>query len=237
MTARIQIFALLLSGLSLVQCALPEKPELKTDDQRTMYAFGAMVGENFRKGEIELSEEEVSIFLLGLEDALNKKNYRVVLETYEPKIKELLEKKHTASLEKLKTENQEFLAKTEKEEGFTKTESGLLLKTLTPGTGASPTASQDVKVHYHGTYPDGSVFDSSVSRGEPLEINLERVVPCWTEAAQKMQVGGKYKIVCPESLGYAQPGHPLEGKILIFEVELLEILGQAPAAKNAAPKK
>lgn len=235
MTARIQIFALLLSGIFLVQCALPEKPELKTDEQRTLYAFGAKVGENFRKGEIDLSKEEVSIFLLGLEDALNQENYRVVLETYEPKIQEFLEKKHTSAVEKRETSNKEFLEKTAKEEGYTKTESGILMKTLTAGTGASPTATQDVKVHYHGTFTDGSVFDSSVSRGEPVDLNLSRVIPCWTETAPKMQVGGKYKIVCPTETGYAQQGHPLEGKILIFEVELLELLGtsqsEAPAPK------
>lgn len=236
MTARIQIFALLFSGLFLVQCALPEKPELKTDEQRTLYAFGAKVGENFRKGEIELSKEEVSIFLLGLEDALNQENYRVVLETYDSKIQELLEKKHTAALEKRNASNKEFLEKTAKEEGYTKTESGILIKTLKPGTGASPTAEQDVKVHYHGTFTDGSVFDSSVSRGEPLDLNLGRVIPCWTEAVPKMQVGGKYKIVCPAETGYAQQGHPLEGKILIFEVELLDILG-APQGAAAEPKK
>ena len=113
------------------------------------------------------------------------------------------------------------------EPGAVKSASGLVYKTMTAGTGASPKASDTVKVHYHGTMPDGRVFDSSVQRGEPVEFALNQVIPCWTEGVQKMKVGEKAKLVCPSSIAYGDQGRPPTipgGATLVFEVELLEIL-------------
>jgi FKBP-type peptidyl-prolyl cis-trans isomerase FkpA len=94
------------------------------------------------------------------------------------------------------------------------------------GTGRSPTATDTVKVHYHGTFTDGSVFDSSVQRGEPLSFPLNRVIPCWTQGLQQMKVGGKAKLTCPPELAYGPEGAPPTippNATLIFEVELLAI--------------
>lgn len=108
-----------------------------------------------------------------------------------------------------------------------KTPSGLGITMLKEGSGASPKASDTVKVHYRGTLTGGKEFDSSYSRGQPASFPLNRVIPCWTEGVQRVKVGGKAKLVCPANLAYGSRGVP--GTIppdstLIFEVELLEIM-------------
>jgi FKBP-type peptidyl-prolyl cis-trans isomerase FkpA len=94
------------------------------------------------------------------------------------------------------------------------------------GTGRSPSPSDVVEVHYHGTFPDGQVFDSSVERGEPARFPLNRVIPCWTQGLQQMKVGGKAKLTCPPELAYGAAGAPPTippNATLVFEVELLAI--------------
>ena len=103
---------------------------------------------------------------------------------------------------------------------------------IKPGTGESPKATDTVKVHYHGTLRDGTVFDSSVDRGEPATFPLNRVIACWTEGVQKMKVGGKSKLICPASIAYGDRGAPpkiMPGAALVFEVELLGIEAPKPA--------
>ena len=116
-----------------------------------------------------------------------------------------------------------------KEEGALVTASGLVYRSLKDGSGASPTASDKVKVHYRGTMPDGKEFDSSYKRGEPIEFPLSGVIKCWTEGVQRMKVGGKAKLTCPPSIAYGERG--AGGVIppnatLLFEVELLAINGK-----------
>lgn len=113
-----------------------------------------------------------------------------------------------------------------KEPGAVVTSTGLVYRSLTEGKGASPAAADRVKVHYKGTLPDGTEFDSSYARNAPAEFPLNRVIPCWTEGVQKMKVGGKAKLVCPSDLAYGDRGRPSipPGATLVFEVELLEIL-------------
>jgi FKBP-type peptidyl-prolyl cis-trans isomerase FkpA len=116
-----------------------------------------------------------------------------------------------------------------KEDGAVVTKSGLVYRSLKDGTGASPASSDNVKVHYKGTFPDGKEFDSSYSRNAPTEFPLNRVIPCWTEGVQMMKVGGKAKLTCPASIAYGQRG--AGGVIppnatLHFEVELLTINGK-----------
>ena len=105
-------------------------------------------------------------------------------------------------------------------------ESGLVITHVTEGSGPSPSATDVVVVHYHGTFPDGKVFDSSVDRGTPARFPLNRVIPCWTEGVQQMKVGGKAKLVCPPEIAYGARGAPPRippNATLHFEVELLEI--------------
>lgn len=121
------------------------------------------------------------------------------------------------------------LAAASKEAGATVTPSGLVYRSIKEGTGASPGASDTVKVNYRGTFPDGKEFDSSAKNGGPISFPLNRVIPCWTEGVQKIKVGGKAKLTCPSSIAYGARG--AGGVIppnatLQFEVELLAINGK-----------
>lgn len=131
---------------------------------------------------------------------------------------------------KLATENMEFgqafLLENAKKEGVITTESGLQYKVLTEGTGTvHPSSTSKVKVHYHGTLTDGSIFDSSVDRGEPISFGLNQVIKGWTEGLQLMVEGQKVRLFIPSQLGYGKAGSgPIPpASVLIFDVELLEI--------------
>ena len=138
-----------------------------------------------------------------------------------------------ARTEKERKKAKTFLEKAAKEPGAQAFPSGLMYKEIKAGDGPSPTAADTVKAHYHGTLTDGSVFDSSVQRGQPMEFPLPGVIKCWQEGIPKMKVGGKAKLVCPAEIAYGDRGGG-GGKIpggaaLAFEVELLEVMKPAPA--------
>lgn len=122
---------------------------------------------------------------------------------------------------------QAYLDKAATQPGAIKTSSGLIYTELRPGAGASPKASDTVKVNYRGTLTDGTEFDSSYKRNEPTEFPLDHVIPCWTEGVQRMKVGGKSRLVCPSSIAYGDQGAgPIPGgATLIFEIELLSVNG------------
>lgn len=116
-----------------------------------------------------------------------------------------------------------------KEPGAVVTPSGLVFLSLKQGSGASPQASDKVRVHYRGTFADGKEFDSSYARGQPAEFPLDRVIKCWTEGVQRMQIGGKAKLTCPPAIAYGDRGAGSvipPGSTLQFEVELLGIAGR-----------
>ncbi len=118
------------------------------------------------------------------------------------------------------------LAKSAAEAGAQTTASGLVYRSLKDGAGASPAATDTVRVHYRGTLVDGTEFDSSHKRGQPASFPLNAVIPCWTEGVQKMKVGGKAKLTCPAAIAYGERG--AGGVIppnatLVFEVELLAV--------------
>jgi FKBP-type peptidyl-prolyl cis-trans isomerase FkpA len=115
------------------------------------------------------------------------------------------------------------------ETGAVVTASGLVYRVMKEGKGPSPTAADTVKVHYRGTLTDGKEFDSSIKRGQPAEFPLGRVIKCWTEGVQRMQVGGKAKLTCPSAIAYGERGTPSgipPNATLVFEVELLGISGK-----------
>jgi len=119
-----------------------------------------------------------------------------------------------------------FLDKAAAEPGAIKTASGLVYRVITAGSGASPKATDTVKVNYRGTLISGKEFDSSYARKEPAEFPLNMVIPCWTEGVQLMKVGGKSQLVCPASIAYGESGAPPDipgGATLVFEIELLGI--------------
>ncbi len=205
--------------------AVAAGPELKTEDQKTLYAIGLVLSRNLAP--FSLTEAELEYVKAGLSDGMVGKGQKVDLQAYGPKIQELQKTRMSAAAAVEKKAGQAFLDKAATEKGATKTASGLIITTIKPGNGASPKPTDKVKVHYTGTLTDGTVFDSSVQRNEPATFQLNQVIPCWTEGVQLMKVGGKAKIVCPSGIAYGDRGRlPTikPGATLVFDVELLEIV-------------
>ena len=201
------------------------EPELKTDDQKTLYALGLALGQNIAS--FSLTAPEIELVKAGLTDAVLNRKKQVELETYGPKIQEFAKARQATAAAAEKKAGQAFLDKAASEPGATKAPAGFVITTLKPGAGESPKASDKVKVHYQGTLTDGTVFDSSYQRGEPVTFPLNGVIRCWTEGLQMMKVGGKSRFVCPSELAYGERGAPPRikpGATLVFEVELLEIV-------------
>jgi FKBP-type peptidyl-prolyl cis-trans isomerase FkpA len=196
---------------------------LQNDQDKTLYALGLAIGGNIK--EFKLSAAELALVTAGLSDSVLGKQPKVDLNTYGPKIQGLVQERQAAAATEEKTAAGAFLAKMAKEPGAQRSDSGMIYIPVKEGTGANPTATSTVKVHYHGTLRDGTVFDSSVQRGEPISFPLNGVIPCWTEGVQKMKVGGKAKLVCPSDTAYGDQGSgPIPGgAALMFEVELLDI--------------
>jgi FKBP-type peptidyl-prolyl cis-trans isomerase FkpA len=150
---------------------------------------------------------------------------RVDVQTYGPLIQPLLDERTSNAAADEKAASAEFLAEKAAEPNAEQTDSGLVFIPIEEGSGASPSADDTVRVHYHGTLRDGTVFDSSRERGQPVSLSLDGVIPCWTEGVQKMKVGGKAELVCPSDLAYGDSGTgPIPGgATLVFEIELLDI--------------
>jgi FKBP-type peptidyl-prolyl cis-trans isomerase FkpA len=200
-------------------------PELKTDEQKTLYAIGLAVAGNLAP--FGLSAAELELVKAGLADGVLNRQRQVDLQAYGTKIQELQRARTSVVAAAEQKTGQAIVDKAAAEKGATKTASGLVIVPIKPGTGASPKATDKVKVHYHGTLADGAVFDSSVQRGEPATFPLNGVIPCWTEGLQLMKVGGKSRLVCPAAIAYGDRGAPPRikpGATLTFEVELLEIV-------------
>lgn len=143
-------------------------------------------------------------------------------------IQSYLNKVSESKFGEIKEAGEAFLATNKQKDGVQTTATGLQFEVVTEGTGNKPSAQDTVKVHYHGTLIDGTIFDSSIQRGEPATFGVHQVIPGWTEALQLMNVGSKYRLYIPQELAYGAHPHP-GGAIkpfmaLIFDVELLEIL-------------
>jgi FKBP-type peptidyl-prolyl cis-trans isomerase FkpA len=211
--------------LAVASLASGAAPELRTEEQKTLYAIGLAFSNGLAP--FALTEAELEIVKAGMTDGVLNRDKKVDLQAYGPKIQELQKTRQAVAAAGEKKAGQAYLDKAAGEKGATKTASGLVMTTLKPGTGESPKATDKVKVHYHGTLTDGTVFDSSVQRGQPATFPLNQVIPCWTEGVQRMRVGGKSRLVCPAELAYGDRGSLPKirpGATLVFEVELLEIL-------------
>jgi FKBP-type peptidyl-prolyl cis-trans isomerase FkpA/FKBP-type peptidyl-prolyl cis-trans isomerase FklB len=216
---------MLIAILAVAGSAQAQAPELITDDQKTVYALGLLLGQNLQT--YSLTEAELELVKAGINDAAFKRPARVDLQVFTPKVRELQAARNRQRAEIEKKTGQEYTAKAAAEPGATKTASGIVMTTLQPGTGPAPVAADKVKVHYTGRLIDGTVFDSSVQRNAPATFPLTGVIKCWTEGLQLMKVGGKSRLVCPSDVAYGERGAPPRippGATLVFEVELLEIV-------------
>ena len=193
-----------------------------TDDQKPIYALGLLMQRSL--DQFDLSAAELDILTRALSDAAARKP-AIDIEEWGPKIEVLAAARAQRVAAREKVASVAYLAKAAAEPGVVRTDSGLIYRDLSSGTGPSPTANDTVKVHYRGTLINGTEFDSSYRRNEPAQFPLGGVIPCWTEGVQKMKVGGKARLVCPSGLAYGDAGRPSipGGATLVFEVELISV--------------
>jgi len=215
--------------------ALAAGPELKTEPDKTLYALGVVASKSF--AEFNLTPKELEVVERGMTDALTGKKLAVDMATYEPKVQQFAMDRMKTTADARKEKEKGVVEGYAKEKGAQKTASGMVFIPVKAGTGASPKATDKVKVNYEGKLTNGTVFDSSYKRGQPVEFPLNQVIPCWTEGVQKLQVGGKAKLVCPPEIAYGVQGRPpvIPGNAtLVFDVELLEVAAPPPAPAPAA---
>ena len=192
---------------------------------KVSYALGLSIGHNFQISGIK--KLQVEDFVKGLEDVLGEKQPAISYEEAKQVINDYFMKLQQERLEINKQAGAEFLEINRHKAGVVELPSGLQYEILKQGTGAKPSASDKVKCHYHGTLINGTVFDSSVQRGEPATFGVSQVIPGWVEALQLMPVGSKWRLFIPSNLAYGEhgAGDVIEpNSTLIFDVELLDIV-------------
>jgi len=218
----------------------PAAPEFT--EQQLIEEFGWFMAKRVGLAELGFSPEQVSALVKGLSAAAAGKESPYDLEKIGPAMDQFMQQKQTAYMAKLKekgtAESSAFLEEVKKKPGIVTLPSGLMYQIEKAGDGPAPKPTETVKVHYTGALVNGTVFDSSVQRGEPVEFQLNEVIPGWTEGLQKISKGGKMKLYIPAPLAYGDEGRPgiPPASTLVFDVELLDIKATPPPpAANPAP--
>ncbi|WP_217447704.1 FKBP-type peptidyl-prolyl cis-trans isomerase [Maribellus comscasis] len=219
-----------IAGTSCQQNGAVQNAKLETSADSASYAIGFLVGAN-NKQQLESAPGGDEMNIETMATAFRTASLGEEGVITEEEANEIVRKFFTSAGEKEAQSNLEegnaFLEQNKSREGVQVTESGLQYEVLTEGTGDKPAAEDQVRVHYHGTLIDGTVFDSSVEDGEPAVFRVNQVIPGWTEALQLMPVGSKWKIYLPANLAYGERSAGADigpNSALIFEVELLEIV-------------
>lgn len=205
-----------------------ENPILDNENKKISYVIGRQIGQSLKAQ--NMTDLDIPTLQLAINDFLNNKPSLITEEEANIVMTSFQQKK----LEEYKIKGQEtkqqgldFLAKNKDKQGVKVSASGLQYEIIKEGIGDSPKATDKVKVHYEGKLINGEVFDSSIKRGEPVTFPLNGVIAGWTEGLQMMKVGGKSKLYIPSELAYGEQGRPgaiLPNSVLIFDIELLEII-------------
>ena len=209
------------------KAAAPGAPA--TEKDRTLYVLGLVVSRNLSV--FSLTPAELAVVEQGLTDGVLGRAPKVDVDTYGPKLQDLAKSRAGAAAAVEKRAGATYLAEEAVQSGAKKQPTGFVYKETKAGTGASPKVTDKVKVHYKGMLVDGTVFDSSIDRGEPVTFGLTGVIPCWTQGLQLMKEGGTARLVCPSDLAYGDEGRPPRikgGATLVFDVQLLAIEKDAP---------
>ncbi len=238
----IKILSLAAAALLVVSCnkgGVTNK-SLKTELDSVSYAIGMDVARNVKASFTDGFDND--LFIQGYNNVSDSSNILIEKEKVQQIIQAFMQKKREEMMKKQqeeavkkaeeqygenKAEGEKFLAENISKDGVETTESGLQYIVLKEGTGEKPEATSRVSVHYHGTRINGEVFDSSVDRGTPSEFGVSQVISGWTEGLQLMKTGAKYKFFIPQDLAYGatpRPGKIKPFDVLIFEVELIEII-------------
>lgn len=228
------LITLLLSSL-LFACNEEKKltkDDLKTDTDKLSYSIGMDMGRNLKKQGTEINEKALSQglkdFMQDAKPLLTEEEIKTAFENFRKQMTEKRGAEAAQAGEKNRKEGEDFLAKKKTEEGVKSTKSGLLYKVVKEGTGKQPKLTNKVRVHYKGTLINGTEFDSSYKRNEPVEFQLGQVIKGWQEGVQLMKEGAKYELYIPSDLAYGKNGAGKDigpDSTLIFEVELLKIVG------------
>lgn len=242
--------ALLCAALALPAAAEEKKPAATApaapkpapaDTDRALNAIGLSVAKSLEP--FALTPAEVDKVMAGVREGLSGKAKQKMDEKASENLRSFVQARMAAAADREKARGAAYLVSAAKEKGAVKTANGSVVIPLKEGTGASPSPTDTVKAHYAGTFVDGKPFDASRDHGtEPAQFSLSGgVIPCWTEALQKMKVGGRAKVVCPPLAAYGEQGRPpvIPGNAtLVFDVELMDIVkAPPPASEQPAPPK
>lgn len=202
----------------------PVQVDLADSTQQISYCFGVVLGHNFKN--TGLDSLNMDIFLSAMQDVMTDKPLKVRPKEAEATMRQYMQTMMMKRSAIAKEQSEKFLMENKSKEGVKTTSSGLQYKVISEGAGKSPAPADRVTVHYTGKLVDGTIFDSSVQRGQPATFRVNQVIPGWTEALQMMQEGDKWTLYIPYSLAYGERGEPPQippYSTLIFEVELMKV--------------
>ncbi len=208
--------------------SLQPEIELDSDESKVSYGFGLQFGDQLLRNKFDGMQLEAVI--AGMTHWFEQREALISNEELNPCFQKIQDKQQAADTEEAGKRRQladQFIVANAEREEVSVTDSGLQYEVLESGDGESPTLNATVVTHYHGTFVDGRVFDSSVERGEPAQFGVNQVIPGWTEALQMMKVGDKWRIACPPHLAYGEQGAGDSippNTALVFEIHLINIL-------------